>query len=493
MHILLIKDGNVIINLKEVTHLLNSICNTATFEYYPPDFSSGDKSEFIDLEPEVEKIFTETSKIIKDFTIYLTNRRYRDNFFFYTENNVQIISFYGWEYLTNLPKENGLLHFISDYFAFRVGGNQKHEENTGCINDFLSDKTGIDSCMKRGFICDNCLQKIKEKIGDSKNLTEEFADLIKILNVLSNASKWEKNVIEIDTQEGIIFQNWSTFEDDVAHVYRKLGGIVKQNVSLAGFQIDIVLDEETASKQKITSIIECKFSTKIKIGNQVVNNFLRVLRTLKENQLADKGIIVSNIGFSKDASLVAKAGGIELIKIDDLKARAKLVKQPFTTITHKDILTKKIKIPPKKIIEDKEKEIKNIKNKSPEIFVIMPFNSSWDDLYFFGIHETAKKLDYSCDRVDQMEFNGNILEKIYDSILNSKIIIAEISDPNPNVYYELGYSHAMKKLVIPIIKKGATIPFDLKVINCIQYENIIDLRNKLLKRIEAALIKESIE
>ncbi len=105
-----------------------------------------------------------------------------------------------------------------------------------------------------------------------------------------------------------------------------------------------------------------------------------------------------------------------------------------------------------------------------------------DDVYHLGIAETTRKIGCTCDRVDQINFVGNIVEKIYDSIVNSRIIIAELTQQNTNVYYQLGYAHAKNKPTILITKDVSTASFDVKGYNCIIYENIVGLRKKLEER-----------
>ncbi len=268
--------------------------------------------------------------------------------------------------------------------------------------------------------------------------------------------------------------DWSTFEDEVAQIYRELGAKVKQNVKLAGFQIDLYLEEETPSKQKVRTAVECKFYRRQKVGNKIVNDFYRVIKTLKEKGLVDKGIIVSYSGFSQDAYLVSKETGIELLCFNDLKQLTKKIPKKHT---------EKVETLIKQRAELSEKK----KEKSPDIFVIMPFSPELDDVYHLGIREVAESLKCSCKRVDEMEFTGDILDEIYNSIVNSKIIIAEVSSPNPNVYYELGYAHALRKPVILITKDISASPFDLRMYNHIIYENIVDLRKKLKRRLEVLL------
>ncbi|MDT5272816.1 MAG: hypothetical protein QOH49_5002 [Acidobacteriota bacterium] len=67
--------------------------------------------------------------------------------------------------------------------------------------------------------------------------------------------------------------------------------------------------------------------------------------------------------------------------------------------------------------------------------------------------------------VDVKEMKGGaalLTENIFSEIAKADLIIADITDVNPNVMYELGIAHALKKPVLHIVEKGAErIPFDL--------------------------------
>jgi nucleoside 2-deoxyribosyltransferase len=120
-------------------------------------------------------------------------------------------------------------------------------------------------------------------------------------------------------------------------------------------------------------------------------------------------------------------------------------------------------------------------------FVIMPFNEKYDDIYQIGIKETAKASDIKAYRLDEELFDEGMLDKIYKEINNCDFIIADLSDKNPNVFYELGYAHAIEKLCILITKEASNIPFDLKHKRHIVYgDSIVHLQEQLKKNIEWA-------
>lgn len=106
------------------------------------------------------------------------------------------------------------------------------------------------------------------------------------------------------------------------------------------------------------------------------------------------------------------------------------------------------------------------------IFVLMPFDNSFDDIYNYGVKQTANQSGFYCERVDEQIFEGSILTRIYNQIQKADLIISDLSNKNPNVFYETGYAHALNKKVILLTQDSNDIPFDLK-----HYPHIIYGRN----------------
>jgi len=52
----------------------------------------------------------------------------------------------------------------------------------------------------------------------------------------------------------------------------------------------------------------------------------------------------------------------------------------------------------------------------------------------------------------------------------SKVLVAELTSRNPNVFYELGLAHALKKPVVLVSAKEDDVPFDLQHIRVIYYD-----------------------
>ncbi len=121
----------------------------------------------------------------------------------------------------------------------------------------------------------------------------------------------------------------------------------------------------------------------------------------------------------------------------------------------------------------------------PFVFVLMPFDKSFNDIYQFGIKETCTSLGCYCERADEQMFEERILDRVYNQINKADIIIADMSDKNPNVFYETGFAHALSKRVILLTKNSADIPFDLLHHHHIVYSGqIVSLREQLSKRLD---------
>lgn len=107
------------------------------------------------------------------------------------------------------------------------------------------------------------------------------------------------------------------------------------------------------------------------------------------------------------------------------------------------------------------------------VFVLMPFDTIFDDIYKLGIKESATNLGLRAERVDEQKYSEGVLDRIYRQIDLADIIIADMTGQNPNVFYEVGYAHAKEKLCILLTSSANDIPFDLKHRRHIVYDQSI--------------------
>jgi hypothetical protein len=120
-------------------------------------------------------------------------------------------------------------------------------------------------------------------------------------------------------------------------------------------------------------------------------------------------------------------------------------------------------------------------------FVLMPFDKAFTDIYKLGIKETSASLGIKAERLDEQIFQEGMLARIYRQIDVADIVIADMTDQNPNVFYEVGYAHAKEKLCLLLTKNADDIPFDLKHLRHIVYGNsITNLKDMLFEELSWA-------
>jgi hypothetical protein len=113
-------------------------------------------------------------------------------------------------------------------------------------------------------------------------------------------------------------------------------------------------------------------------------------------------------------------------------------------------------------------------------FVVMQLaDGRFQELYEQVIREVAKEFGLVAVHAGDLPGPGLIIEDIASSIVASKIVIAEITVPNQNVFYELGYAHGKNKPTILLAEKGRELPFDVHGYRCLFYENSIGGKQKI--------------
>ncbi|MBX9838055.1 MAG: hypothetical protein K2X69_07025 [Silvanigrellaceae bacterium] len=119
--------------------------------------------------------------------------------------------------------------------------------------------------------------------------------------------------------------------------------------------------------------------------------------------------------------------------------------------------------------------IKNYKIHSvaPKAFVVMQFSSPFNELYQDVIKPICDEFKLNVLRADETYGPGLIIADITKEISESRIVIAEVSPLNSNVYYEVGYAHALNKPTILIAEKTVKLPFDVSPFRTLFYENSI--------------------
>lgn len=261
------------------------------------------------------------------------------------------------------------------------------------------------------------------------------------------------------------------FEREVASIYDALGARVKREVAIAGERVDIVVSENEVNGPEIVTIIECK-AYQNPVGIDVVNAFTGLFHLLKQRKEADRAILVAKNGFTRAARDAALADSVQLIDISDLRQRVR-GKQKALGIAKRRI---------RRADDHQSKE-----TRAPQIFVAMPFSREFNDVYLLGVRDVAERVGYVVERADEIEHNGYIVGVITERLRECDVLVADTTTRNPNVLYEVGYAHALGLPTVLICREGEEIPFDIKSVNHIVYGSIVDLREKLTRRLGAML------
>lgn len=114
-----------------------------------------------------------------------------------------------------------------------------------------------------------------------------------------------------------------------------------------------------------------------------------------------------------------------------------------------------------------------VDTKKPKVFVVMQFGEPYDSLYAEVVKPVSTEMGLDACRADDVYKPGIILQDIIRGIVESEVVIAEITSANPNVFYELGYAHATDKNTILLAERGTALPFDVQAYRCIFYDNTI--------------------
>jgi hypothetical protein len=146
---------------------------------------------------------------------------------------------------------------------------------------------------------------------------------------------------------------------------------------------------------------------------------------------------------------------------------------------------------------EEEIVIKNfsIEAVKPKAFVVMQFTEEFDELYNQVVKRVCNELNMDTVRADDIYGPGQIISDISQQIREAQFIIADITPKNPNVYYEVGFAHALKKETILLAEKSTPLPFDIASFRVVFYNNTIGGKPKVeedLRRHIKSIVNKSV-
>ena len=102
-------------------------------------------------------------------------------------------------------------------------------------------------------------------------------------------------------------------------------------------------------------------------------------------------------------------------------------------------------------------------------FVLIPLHEPFISIFEQQIKPIAEKCGLKSIKADDVYSNKPIMEDVWRYINEARLIIADLTYSNPNVFYELGIAHTLGKEVIMIAQYITKVPFDVEHVRYIDY------------------------
>lgn len=134
--------------------------------------------------------------------------------------------------------------------------------------------------------------------------------------------------------------------------------------------------------------------------------------------------------------------------------------------------------------------VPEIVEKARTVFTAMPFAAEHEDVYFVAMVDAARAVRAACRRLDREDYAGDVVQKLTSLIRECDVVIADITDANPNVLYEVGYAYALKCPTVHICSTPLDeLPFDVRNWNTLAYTKgrTHALRDDLTRRLSAVV------
>lgn len=123
------------------------------------------------------------------------------------------------------------------------------------------------------------------------------------------------------------------------------------------------------------------------------------------------------------------------------------------------------------------------------VFVLTPFNpdfkADWD-----AIKAGIEQVGLRALRGDEEFVSSNILKHVLTKMMSARLVVANISGRNPNVFYELGIAHSIGKPVVLVGRTSEEIPFDVGPTRVLRYSSPDSLRKSLRNWIVHAVLEK---
>ncbi len=105
-----------------------------------------------------------------------------------------------------------------------------------------------------------------------------------------------------------------------------------------------------------------------------------------------------------------------------------------------------------------------------DVFVLMPFKKDMLPVYEDHIKPICESMKLFVRRADDFFAAGSVVQDVWAAIISARLIVADCTNRNPNVFYEIGLAHAIGQPTILLTQRADDIPFDLRHLRYISYQ-----------------------
>jgi hypothetical protein len=151
-----------------------------------------------------------------DIVFLFTEKPYSSNLFWEIYGRKIVISFFGWEYRTQLSRNNGVIYFICSMILYDMLG-ERQQHNSCCMMDYWWYYSGINEGLRSSWVCPACLDKLRKVANPQQQ--KIVSEIVPVLQDLRAASRGNMDIcsywkIRNRTDPTRAFQSQSTQDRD---------------------------------------------------------------------------------------------------------------------------------------------------------------------------------------------------------------------------------------------------------------------------------------
>jgi hypothetical protein len=131
-------------------------------------------------------------------------------------------------------------------------------------------------------------------------------------------------------------------------------------------------------------------------------------------------------------------------------------------------------------------EVGRASAEKPYVYVAMSQTDEMEDIYYYGVQKPVNAAGYLCETAVATASRGD-LDRMLSKIEGATIVVAELSDADPNVLLQVGYAWGRKRPTILLVQDPDRLPPSLSTQEAVVYRRIRDLETALATALHEAV------